>query len=616
MSFFKKRKEILEAFRALSKTQQKLVRKKKIKGEFTPEEVLHQLKGLRRYQHKIGSIKYNKPQNYFQTRDLNIDLFFGIFLFLIFVALILFGIFSYTIFIVLISISALSIATYILWKMRYKILRLSKEKYLIQAEHISFFAHILLLLSEEIRPNSKILIDLDLSYQIRSKYKTKTTKNYFILTHRFLIWSFFLIPLVILALISYQNPLLIFFSIIIYVFIFALFPLFSLVIEALWGENPKFKTKIYQIPKLSLKAQLIDGTLLSTSITHLVVKRKAIKKKIKIKNFQLQKSKWKYKIRSVLRLQLSFPRSRYPISEADFQKNFEQANSSKISKMKLKLGEKRKAVFYQYEENKMGQGKEIQHIPALKFDKFLNLMSGGAYARLKKDYGKEKPKPVEKEKRENRPIIGSKNKEITPVEPEKEDLTQISGIGDATQRELNRIGIYNFSQLAKLTLIQMEQLAEVTKFSTSRWEEWKNQAKPQVKLEVDDLRQITGIGKALQERLYKESYYHFRQLAELSEKEINFLSKKIEVSAGKLKNWKERANAFVNINSQEDDLSQIKGIGKVIQARLKEMGIVNFQKLLEIPIYQKEYLKKTLQVKEERIEDWQRQALQFLDGDK
>lgn len=687
MSFFEKNKKLGEAFQDLPQTQQALIRKKKIKGEFTAQEVLNQLKGLRSYQYKIGSIKYQKPHRsyYANNGDRIIDLIFVLYLIFGFIfgpqILNIFGVDFNITFIIFASITTLVVPSYILWKMRYKLFRWKKERCSIQMENISFLANLLMLLKQEMRPNSKVKIDFNFSNRIAARYKTKTIKNYFILGHRWAIWGFLTILITFSIWLFYSNSEYVFLLIPIGIVILSFLPFFILLAGALFGKSPKLKTKIYHVPKLSLSVQLVDGTLLNTSIMLLVMRRKAIKKKMKLKNFQLQKSKWKYKLRSVVRLQLSFPKNRYPISNEEFQANFQQLTSNPANKVKLKQGEKRKAISHQYMVNSMGSGKRISRFPELKFSDFLDLMGKRSYDRLRKGFSetqfkfkidKNTPKSdlsqldglsetVEKKlnqkniisfkqianlKRDEidylsqtidvvpskleawqvkaqkmikrRPVIKNrKNTSITRVDIslEKENLTQINGIGRSTQQELNRIGIYNFTQLAGLTTFQIEILVEISKFTAYKLQDWQREAEKQyTSLPKDDLTKITGIGKTTQEKLYKQNYISYQQLAELSKSEIDFLSKKINEMETKLNNWKERANAFVDTNTQEEDLSKIKGIGKVIQAKLKELGVINFERLLTIPIYQKEYLKQSLQIKDEQIEDWQNQAKEILNS--
>lgn len=685
MSFFEQSKKISEAFQDLSQTQQRLIRRKKIKGEFTAQEVLNQLKGLRSHQYKISAIKYQKPNRsyYANNGDRTIDLIFVLYLIFGFVfapqILDIFGVDFHITFVIFASITTLVVISYILWKIRYKIFRWRKERYSIQMENISFLANLLMLLQQEMRPNSKIQIDFNFSNRIAAKYKTKTIKNYFILGHRWAIWGFLIILIAFSIWLFYSNSEYVFLLIPIGIVILSFLPFFILLAGVFFGKSPKLKTKIYHVPKLSLSVQLVDGTLLNTSIMLLVMRRKAIKKKVKLKNFQLQKSKWKYKLRSVVRLQLAFPKNRYPISDEEFQANFQTLTSNPANKIKLKQGEKRKGISHQYVVNSMGSGKRISRFPELKFSDFLDLMGKRSYDRLRKDFSdtqfkfkidKNTPKSnlsqldglsetIEKKLNQKniisfkqianlkkdeidylsqtidvipskleawqvkaqkmikrRPVIKNrKNTSITRVDIslKKENLTQINGIGRSTQQELNRIGIYNFTQLATFTTFEMQILEEVSKFSSHQLKNWqKDIQKEFASPEKDDLTKITGIGNTIQKKLNDENYCSYQQLATLSEKEIDFLSKKINETETKLNNWKERANAFVDTNTQEEDLSKIKGIGKTIQEKLKELGVINFERLLVMPIYQKEYFKQTLQIKDEQIEDWQNQAKEIV----
>lgn len=65
----------------------------------------------------------------------------------------------------------------------------------------------------------------------------------------------------------------------------------------------------------------------------------------------------------------------------------------------------------------------------------------------------------------------------------KSDLQQIKGIGTSIEEKLNNIGIYNFTQISKLTSTDIEKITELIKFFPGRIERdnWVKQAKDLLK---------------------------------------------------------------------------------------------------------------------------------------
>ena len=63
-------------------------------------------------------------------------------------------------------------------------------------------------------------------------------------------------------------------------------------------------------------------------------------------------------------------------------------------------------------------------------------------------------------------------------EEQKDDLTQINGIGSFIEKKLNSIGIYTYEQLSKLNTIEIETITDLIQFFPGRIvrDQWKEQA--------------------------------------------------------------------------------------------------------------------------------------------
>ncbi len=68
-------------------------------------------------------------------------------------------------------------------------------------------------------------------------------------------------------------------------------------------------------------------------------------------------------------------------------------------------------------------------------------------------------------------------------EKNKDDLTQINGIGDFIEKKLNSIGVYNYEQLSKISKDEIEAITELIEFFPGRIlrDNWKDQAKELLK---------------------------------------------------------------------------------------------------------------------------------------
>lgn len=326
----------------------------------------------------------------------------------------------------------------------------------VQKENIPFLVNLLLILQDEIRPNSKIQIDLDLNKGIPNGSFVKKEKNYFLLWHKVILWTLILGPAIYIVSLSivYQAIEILYAGFFLTLFGAMFSPLLVLFAAYFFGKSPKLTTRIYQVPKLKLKAQLADGTLLQTHITHWGMKRKVIKKKVKIKYFRLQKVKWKYKVRSVVHLQLSFPQKRYPMSQENFYQNFSDLNTR--DKVKLKTGQKRNTVSYRYEETTTGNGTTFARIPKLKFQKFLDLMTQKGYGSMQKGSGK-----VPNEKSVQKP----------------KSLKDLSGMSEDILQKLESQNIHNLQDLFEMDreqVMEFYQLSGIQPREIMNWQEEAN----------------------------------------------------------------------------------------------------------------------------------------------
>lgn len=143
----------------------------------------------------------------------------------------------------------------------------------------------------------------------------------------------------------------------------------------------------------------------------------------------------------------------------------------------------------------------------------------------------------------------------------KDDLTKIEGIGPFIEEKLNKLGIFNFSQIAKLDSDSIAKLTEAIEFFPGR-------------IERDD-----WVGQA-------------QKLANLSEPKPEKASKPPKPASTSKPKASNKPKEVAE-PQKVDDLTKIEGIGPKIAGILNEAGITSFRILSESSVpYLRELLEK------------------------
>jgi len=122
---------------------------------------------------------------------------------------------------------------------------------------------------------------------------------------------------------------------------------------------------------------------------------------------------------------------------------------------------------------------------------------------------------------------------------EPDDLKKILGIGSVIEEKLNEMGVYHYSQIAEFSDADVENINTHMNFpGRIERDEWIPQAKELMqggegrKLkfldgpdgEPDDLKLISGIGPVIEKRLNESGIYHFRQVANFEQRDIDLVN--------------------------------------------------------------------------------------------
>ncbi|MFO7851898.1 MAG: hypothetical protein R6X28_05495, partial [Bacteroidales bacterium] len=222
---------------------------------------------------------------------------------------------------------------------------------------------------------------------------------------------------------------------------------------------------------------------------------------------------------------------------------------------------------------------------------------------------------------------------------QKDDLTMISGIGDAIERRLNYLGIYTFLQISRLTPQDIEVINDSIVYFSGRIDrdEWVAQATELVqdeehrialfkrisgrkdmipyerigtasREEADDLTLINGIGGWISEKLNVLDIYTFRQISNFTKDDIAIVTEAIEFFPGRIERdeWKHQASEFVRIAGDKEsllkrirerrdriyydrlghahkyranNLTMINGLGSWVEERLNALDIYTFRQI-------------------------------------
>lgn len=126
---------------------------------------------------------------------------------------------------------------------------------------------------------------------------------------------------------------------------------------------------------------------------------------------------------------------------------------------------------------------------------------------------------------------------------EPDDLKKILGIGPVIEEQLNGMGIYHYQQIADFSQQDVDNVNEALAFpGRIERDEWIEQARDlagggearTLKFldapngEPDDLKKISGIGPVIEKKLNEMGIYHFSQIADFTEKDIDLVNNAID----------------------------------------------------------------------------------------
>ena len=139
-----------------------------------------------------------------------------------------------------------------------------------------------------------------------------------------------------------------------------------------------------------------------------------------------------------------------------------------------------------------------------------------------------------------------------------DDLKKILGIGPVIEEQLNGMGIYHYSQIADFSQSDVDNVNEALAFpGRIERDEWIEQARGLASGgeartlryldapngDPDDLKEISGIGPVIEEKLNSMGIYHFSQIAEFNERDIELVNNGIDFP-GRIErdSWLEQAS--------------------------------------------------------------------------
>jgi predicted flap endonuclease-1-like 5' DNA nuclease len=192
---------------------------------------------------------------------------------------------------------------------------------------------------------------------------------------------------------------------------------------------------------------------------------------------------------------------------------------------------------------------------------------------------------------EGEPVPASRDEVPVAEEEDRDDLTDIKGIGPALEARLVAAGVTTFRQIATWSEEEVEVLEGMIRGLRGRLRryDWIGQARERVPAEPeagerDDLTEIRGIGPAMETRLVAAGVTTFRQIATWSEAEVEELDREVRGLRGSLRryDWIGQAKARLPVDPvrvEPDDLTEIKGIGPALEARLAAAGVTTFRQI-------------------------------------
>ena len=182
--------------------------------------------------------------------------------------------------------------------------------------------------------------------------------------------------------------------------------------------------------------------------------------------------------------------------------------------------------------------------------------------------------------------------------------------------------------------------SKTSKSSNNNQSSESSTAKPTSKHEgPDDLTRINGIGKPIETILHDSDIYTFQQIADFTPEKISWFKDNVTWPPGSvnMSEWIEQAKVLTGEgqvaitedmkptllteprsgSKRGDDLKRIKGIGKVLERRLKELGIYHYDQIAELSDDQVLWITDYISFPAGRIkgEEWIAQALALAEGE-
>ncbi len=223
-------------------------------------------------------------------------------------------------------------------------------------------------------------------------------------------------------------------------------------------------------------------------------------------------------------------------------------------------------------------------------------------------------KPEKKTTRRSRRGGGTKAKASTDTSAEKKTETK----KDAPKAEAKK------DDAPKAETKKEDAPKAEAKKEAPKKEAKKDESKTSSKKETtDDLTEIKGIGPVHAKELKNAGFTSFEQLSSLTAKDIEKIAAIDGVSAEMVETeeWKEQATALNNFKKllgnlgtanadQKDALTEITGIGEVLEKDLNEVGVYTYEQISKILVKDMEYLSAIIGVTRNKIEseEWVKQA--------
>lgn len=465
-----KRSTVYAAFKKLSDFEQKIVRTKTLQGEYSPEMLLDHLGDIQQYSKAFD--EYRKARNaQKKKRKERRRVLMVVASFTIVSLLISYIIFAETRYFFhlglwVVAVAGLLWGGWMLWRQR-------QEQTLRMENHVlDFLLPFLLILTDEIRPGTRLRIELNFDKGTRRKYTRNVYRNHSFAMHKLFIWGFWITVIAYFAYLAlgfiFPETLPRIFPkdldfILVFLGVFMFFPAYMIILAiaaSFFGKDPKVTTQILKIPRILLQAKLVDGTALHIEAIHVLALKTAVKKKYKSKNFQLTKVKKKHKVKTVTTLKLAFPQKKYPIDAVAFSSAFDQKPrlmNKSVAKVKVKHGENKQVVVYQDVQTGEALDHRLISYQQLSLDRLLKLVIEGGFHKLKSADLENK---------------GEAAKEFLS----RDDLTKIKGVGKTTEGKLNGLGIFTYQQIANMSQVNFFEIIKEIGVNKKAAHDWQLQA--------------------------------------------------------------------------------------------------------------------------------------------